>query len=168
MVTHGEDFDGESEFGQCLSSKCSNTAIGEGSNQFLVFGRTQERLARSQESYIMDVTNSWLESLERSMVQMKEYQAARKKLETRRLAYDTSLAKMQKAKKEDFRVEEELRSQKAKYEESEDEVYRRMQDIKEAETESVSDLGTFLDAELAYHDKCREVLLQLRQEWPGG
>ena len=24
MVTHGEDFDGESEFGQCLSSKCSN------------------------------------------------------------------------------------------------------------------------------------------------
>ena len=116
----------------------------------------------------MDATNSWLESLERSMVQMKEYQAARKKLETRRLAYDTSLAKMQKAKKEDFRVEEELRSQKAKYEESEDEVYRRMQDIKEGETESVSDLGTFLDAELAYHDKCREALLQLRQEWPAG
>lgn len=140
----------------------------EKSNQCLVFGRTQERLARSQESYIMDATNSWLESLERSMVQMKEYQAARKKLETRRLAYDTSLAKMQKAKKEDFRVEEELRSQKAKYEESEDEVYRRMQDIKEAETESVADLSTFLDAELAYHDKCREALLQLRQEWPAG
>ena len=116
----------------------------------------------------MDVTNSWLETLERSMVQMKEYQAARKKLETRRLAYDTSRAKMQKAKKEDFRVEEELRSQKAKYEESEDEVYRRMQDIKEAETESVADLGTFLDAELTYHDKCREALMQLRQDWPGG
>jgi hypothetical protein len=134
----------------------------------LAFGRTQERLARSQESYIMDATNSWLESLERSMVQMKEYQAARKKLETRRLAYDTSLAKMQKAKKEDFRVEEELRSQKAKYEESEDEVHRRMQDIKEAETESVADLSTFLDAELLYHDKCREALMQLRQDWPAG
>ena len=138
------------------------------SDSCLAFGRTQERLARTQESYIMDATNSWLESLERSMVQMKEYQGARKKLETRRLAYDTSLAKMQKAKKEDFRVEEELRSQKAKYEESEDEVYRRMQDIKEGETESVSDLSTFLDAELAYHDKCRETLLQLRQEWPAG
>lgn len=56
-------------------------------------------------------------------------QTARKKLESRRLAYDTSLAKMQKAKKEDFRVEEELRSQKAKYEETSEDVYRRMQDV---------------------------------------
>ena len=79
---------------------------------------------------------------------MKEYQAARKKLEQRRLAYDTSLAKVQKAKREDFRVEEELRSQKAKYEETEDDVYRRMQDIKESESESISDLTAFLDAEL--------------------
>ena len=97
---------------------------------------------------------------------MKEYQSARKKLETRRLAYDASLAKMQKAKKEDFRVEEELRSQKAKYEETSDDVYRRMQEIKESEAESVVDLGAFLDAELSYHDKCREALLQLRKEWP--
>jgi hypothetical protein len=73
---------------------------------------------------------------------------------------------MQKAKKEDFRVEEELRSQKAKYEESSEDVYRRMQDIKEAESESVADLGSFLDAELAYYDKCRDVLLQLKREWP--
>lgn len=36
---------------------------------------------------------------------------------------------MQKAKKEDFKVEEELRSQKAKYEESSEDVYRRMQDV---------------------------------------
>ena len=50
-------------------------------------------------------------------------------MEGRRLAYDTSLAKMQKAKKEDFRVEEELRSQKAKYEETSEDVYRRMQDV---------------------------------------
>lgn len=57
-------------------------------------------------------------------------QAARKKLESRRLAYDASLAKMQKAKKEDFRVEEELRSQKAKYEETSEDVYRRMQDVR--------------------------------------
>lgn len=56
-------------------------------------------------------------------------QAARKKLESRRLAYDTALAKMQKAKKEDFRTEEELRTQKAKYEEANEEVYRRMQDV---------------------------------------
>lgn len=56
-------------------------------------------------------------------------QTARKKLENRRLAYDTSLAKMQKAKREDFQAEEELRIQKAKYEETSEDVHRRMQDV---------------------------------------
>jgi hypothetical protein len=91
---------------------------------------------------------------------------ARKKLETRRLAYDTSLAKMQKAKKEDFRVEEELRTQKVKYEETSDDVYRRMIDIQSSEGENVADLTALVDAELNYHDRCREVLLQLRNELP--
>ncbi|KAI9818552.1 MAG: hypothetical protein M1827_000611 [Pycnora praestabilis] len=150
MIAHGEDFENDSEFGNCLIS----------------MGRTNERIARMQETYVANATSSWLESLERSLAQMKEYQAARKKLETRRLAYDTSLAKMQKAKREDFRVEEELRSQKAKYEESSEDVYRRMQDIKEAEVESVADLETFLDAELHYYDRCREVLMQLKKDWP--
>ena len=146
-----------------------------------------------QETYVAGATSSWLEGLERSLAQMKEYQvsyppptktplhgrtciwsaldtnntqAARKKLETRRLAYDASLAKMQKAKKEDFRVEEELRSQKAKYEESSEDVYRRMQDIKEAEVDSVADLTAFLEAELTYYDRCREILLNLKRDWP--
>jgi len=63
-------------------------------------------------------------------------------------------------------VEEELRTQKAKYEEASEDVYRRMQDIKDAEADSVVDLTTFLDAELNYHERCREVLLQLKNEWP--
>lgn len=150
MITHGEDFDLDSEFGQCLNA----------------FGKTQERLARSQESYIIAATDSWLESVERSLVQMKEYQAARKKLESRRLGYDTSLAKMQKAKREDFRVEEELRTQQAKYEEAEADVERRMFEIKDAEAESVNDLTAFLEAQIAYHDRCLNALLELQNEWP--
>ncbi|CAA9957988.1 BAR domain containing protein [Pyrenophora teres f. maculata] len=150
MVTHGEDFEPDSEFGMCLSS----------------LGRANERLARVQETYVASATSSWLEGLERSLVQMKEYQATRKKLETRRLAYDTSLAKMQKTKKEDFRMEEELRSQKAKYEETSEEVFRRMQDIKESEVDMVQDLTAFLEAELSYYDRCREILLTVKREWP--
>lgn len=73
---------------------------------------------------------------------------------------------MQKAKKEDFRVEEELRSQKIKYEETNDDVYRRMMDIQEAEGENLTDLTAFIDAELNYHERSREVLLQLRNELP--
>ncbi|KAK4540910.1 hypothetical protein LTR36_008418 [Oleoguttula mirabilis] len=150
MVSHGDDFEPDSEFGQCLSS----------------LGRANERIARMQETYSANATSSWLESIERSLVQMKEYQEARKKLENRRLAYDTASLKMQKTKKEDFRMEEELRSQKAKYEESSEDVYRRMLDIKEAEVDSVGDLTSFLDAELTYYDRCREVLVQLKREWP--
>ncbi|KNG50469.1 bar domain-containing protein [Stemphylium lycopersici] len=150
MVTHGEDFEPDSEFGNCLSS----------------LGRANERLARVQETYVQSATSTWLEGLERSLIQMKEYQATRKKLETRRLAYDTSLAKMQKTKKEDFRMEEELRAQKAKYEETSEEVFRRMQDIKESEVDMVQDLTSFLEAELSYHDRCREILLNVKREWP--
>lgn len=167
MISHGEDFEPDSEYGQCLNREYSlYTVFRNITNSSVVFGRTQERLARNQEAYITAATSSWLESLERSLVQMKEYQAARKKLETRRLAYDTSLAKMQKAKKEDFRSEEELRSQKAKYEEAEDDVHRRMQDIRDMDPESVADLGSFMDAQLAYHEKCREALLLLKSQWP--
>jgi hypothetical protein len=75
---------------------------------------------------------------------------------------------MQKAKKEDFRVEEELRTQKAKYEETSEDVYRRMQDIQEAEGDNMHDLTSFIDAELNYHERCREILLQLRSDWPAG
>ncbi|KAF2199292.1 BAR-domain-containing protein [Delitschia confertaspora ATCC 74209] len=150
MVQHSEDFEPDSEFGNCLSA----------------LGRANERLARVQETYVSNATNTWLEGLERSVAQMKEYQAARKKLDQRRLAYDTSLTKMAKVKKEDFRVEEELRSQKAKYEESSEDVYRRMQDIKEAEVDMVADLTAFLEAELTYYDRCREVLLNVKRDWP--
>lgn len=37
-------------------------------------GRTNERIGRIQETYVTDATTSWLESLERSLAQMKEYQ----------------------------------------------------------------------------------------------
>ncbi|KAK3676330.1 hypothetical protein LTR78_003604 [Recurvomyces mirabilis] len=150
MIAHGDDFEPDSEFGQCLSS----------------LGRANERIGRMQETYSVNATSTWLESVERSLVQMKEYQSAKKKLESRRLAYDTAQQKMQKTKKEDFRMEEELRSQKAKFEESSEDVYRRMLDIKEAEADSVADLSSFLEAELSYYDRCREVLLQLKRDWP--
>ena len=47
---------------------------------------------------------------------------------------------MQKAKKEDFKAEEELRAQKAKYEETSEDVYRRMQDVSAFQL-TTSDVG---------------------------
>jgi hypothetical protein len=94
-------------------------------------------------------------------------QAARKKLESRRLAYDASISRLQKARRDDFRIEEELRTNKVKYEESSEDVFRRMQDIKDAESESVRDLTSFLDAELDYHERCAEELRRVRRSWAG-
>jgi len=93
-------------------------------------------------------------------------QNARKKLESRRLALDSSQSRMQRSKREDYRAEEEHRMQKVKYEESAEDVQRRMQDIIEAENDNVGDMYTFLEAELDYHDRCREILLQVKQSWP--
>jgi len=72
---------------------------------------------------------------------------------------------MQKAKRDDFRIEEELRTNKAKYDESSEDVVRRMQDIKDAEVDSVRDLTHFLDAELDYHERCAEELRRARRSW---
>ncbi|KAI5468109.1 hypothetical protein BGZ63DRAFT_346128 [Mariannaea sp. PMI_226] len=151
MTTHGEDFEQDSEFGNCLLS----------------LGRANERIAGIQETYVDCATATWLDNLERNLAMMKEYQAARKKLENRRLAYDASNAKMAKARRDDFRVEEEVRMNKAKFEESTEEVIRRMQDIKESETDNISALTQFLDAELDFHERCTEELRRVRQSWAG-
>lgn len=58
MMTHGEDFEADSEFGNCL----------------ITMGQGDERLAGFQEAYIAQATSTWLESLERSLAMMKEYQ----------------------------------------------------------------------------------------------
>ncbi|CCC09028.1 hypothetical protein SMACR_03143 [Sordaria macrospora] len=152
MIGHGEEFASDSEFGSCLIS----------------MGRANERIGQIQETFVSEATTTWLESLERSLAMMKEYQVARKKLESRRLAYDATTTKIQKARRDDFRIEEELRSAKAKYEEASEDVGRRMQDIRDSEVDNVRDLTQFLDAELEYHERCADELRRVRQSWAGG
>lgn len=41
-----------------------------------VLGRANEQLASSQEAYVQQATSYWLESLERSLAMMKEYQVS--------------------------------------------------------------------------------------------
>ena len=58
MISHGEEFAPDSEFGNTLIS----------------MGRANERVAAMQENFVSDATSTWLESLERSLAMMKEYQ----------------------------------------------------------------------------------------------
>lgn len=60
MTVHGEDFEPESEFGNCLSS----------------LGQANERIAAYQESYLETASETWLEHLERTVATMKDYQVS--------------------------------------------------------------------------------------------
>lgn len=55
---------------QCVQSNLSEFYA----DPILGMGRTNERIGRIQETYVTNATTSWLESLERSLAQMKEYQ----------------------------------------------------------------------------------------------
>jgi len=123
-------------------------------------------------------TESALDTMERGLVQMKDYQTARRKLESRRLAYDSVLSKVQKMKKEDVKIEEELRTARAKYEETNEDVHNRMTAIQEAEVcplsydrsdikaDKLLDLTEFMDAQLEYYKKCADLLSQIKSNWP--
>lgn len=75
MVAHGDDYDGYSEYGRSLCSMLSLSIVVLSDG--LVLGRTEERLGRVQENYINQATATYLEALERSLAQMKEYQVSR-------------------------------------------------------------------------------------------
>lgn len=75
---------------------------------------------------------------------------------------------MDKARRDDFRIEEEVRTNKAKFEESSEDVFRRMLDIKEAEADSVAALSELLEAELDFHERCAEELRRARAALASG
>lgn len=56
-----------------------------------------------------------------------------------------------------------MRVCKSKFDDSSEDVLRRMQDIKEVDSETVGALASFLDAELAYHDQVAAELRRARQ-----
>ncbi|KAF4121948.1 Bin/amphiphysin/Rvs domain for vesicular trafficking [Geosmithia morbida] len=151
MAAHGEEYEADSQLG----------------NSLVAVGQANERIASIQESFLEQANATWGGSLEQRAAMMKEYQTARKKLESRRLAYDASNAKMEKARRDDFRVEEEVRNNRTKFEESSDDVLQRMQDIKEAESDGVAALNEFLDAQLEYHERCAEELRRARDTISG-
>ncbi|KAI5302919.1 hypothetical protein KEM56_000220 [Ascosphaera pollenicola] len=149
MVRQGDEMPRDSEFGGRLAR----------------FGNANVRIASFQEQFAAEATSSWQEELDRSLAQMKDYQAARKTLEMRRKESDAATTRIAKAKKEDPAAEEDLRRKTALYEESQRDVVRRIQDIRDAEDERMEGLSRFLEAELAFHENSANALQRLKSEW---
>ena len=76
LINHGEGLDTQTSYAQCLISKVDHIFAKQTITLtiYLVFGRAEERLSRIQESYASEASSTWLESLERSLAQLREYQ----------------------------------------------------------------------------------------------
>ncbi|KAI0060153.1 BAR-domain-containing protein [Artomyces pyxidatus] len=156
MITHGEEFGEESLFGTSL----------------VKLGRAHCKVATLQEAFGITLQDTYLLSLTRIGDQIKEYEAERKKLETRRLNYDAALKTMEKinsnkkAKDKDKReAEEELTKAETRYEETSEDVRARIFAIQESEIDQMRELGAFLDNELNFVEQYVSVLRDVRADW---
>lgn len=83
----------------------------------------------------------------------------------RRKDFDSATARVAKSKRDDASAEEDLRKKTALYDESQRDVQRRIQDIRDAEDDGIEGLYRFLEAEIAFHENCMNALQRLRSEW---
>jgi hypothetical protein len=97
------------------------------------FGQAQSKLGSYQEDFADVMKNNYLEKLEEGLAMFKEYSNLRKRLESRRLDYDSKLVRLQKSKKEKPELEQEMQASKMKYEDSEYDVIQKMAQLQEFE-----------------------------------
>ncbi|KAI0753691.1 hypothetical protein C8Q74DRAFT_1306365 [Fomes fomentarius] len=156
MIKHGEEFGEDSAYGQSLVS----------------FGRAHCNIASLQESFAATFEETYLTSIRQSEDEIKEYQAQRKKLESRRLSYDATTAKLEKLKhakkvqeKDREEAEEEYESSKARYEETLEDVRTRMYSIQENEITQLQELTGFLDLEITFVQSYLSELQKVKDGW---
>ncbi|KAF9194671.1 hypothetical protein BGZ51_008602 [Haplosporangium sp. Z 767] len=146
-------------FGMSMSAQ--SYTIREGSpyrTALQRMGDAHQNIGVAQSEMITRFGSSYLECLEKSQAQMKEYHTLQKKLQSRRQDYDAKLSKVQKAKKEKPEWEEEMQAAKAKYEETRENVLNIMNSIIESEDDDLNSLKSYYDAQLAFARRMVEIL----------
>ncbi|KAI8325904.1 hypothetical protein GQ54DRAFT_159355 [Martensiomyces pterosporus] len=116
----------------------------------------------SQLQFVAQIKEGWASSLQRAMDDFKEYLSLKKKLETRRSDYDSKNTKYQKARKENVQLEDELRSAQTRYEDTHDDLARRMMSMQDAEQDYLLALYGFYEAQMTHYQQCYEQLDTLR------
>ncbi|KAI8639997.1 hypothetical protein BD408DRAFT_391341 [Parasitella parasitica] len=131
-------------------------------------GQTETRIAALQEALANDVRMGYMTTLENGLQEYKEYDSLRKKLESRRLDYDSKLNRLNKAKKEKPELEQEMQASRIKYEDTEHDLIQKMAYIQEFENEHRDALFNMIEAQSAYHTQARELLESLKKNWGEG
>ncbi|KAJ3540374.1 hypothetical protein NM688_g6235 [Phlebia brevispora] len=156
MIQHGEEFGEDSAFGTSLVN----------------LGRAHCQVAALQEAFALQFDDTFLASIRRAEDEIKEYQAQRKKLESRRLSYDAAITKAEKIRngkkekeKDILEAEDGLEKAKSRYEEMLEDVRARMYAIQENELDLLRALTAFLNDEVHFVEQYLEVLKEARAGW---
>ncbi|KAF8622263.1 hypothetical protein AX15_007140 [Amanita polypyramis BW_CC] len=154
MIVHGEEYGDDSVFG----------------NSLVKLGRAHCKTATLQDAFALTLRDTFMSFLLRFGEEIKEYDAIRKKLESKRLSYDAAIAKAEKfknSKKEKDRreAEEELERAQYRYEEALEDVRAHMHAIQENEIAQHRELTGFLDMTINYVQQYLEVLMEVKADW---
>ncbi|KAI3643428.1 hypothetical protein MP228_012983 [Amoeboaphelidium protococcarum] len=148
MIDHGSDLPEESEYGKALLK------VGEAEN--MVGKIQQEFAATGRECFVA--------RLEEYMQEVKTYKHLKSKLENRRLDYDAKVNRLQKSKKENPNLDEEMRAAQLKYEETLQELETLMISLNDKEQNQLDGLIQFLDAQYEYHQKAVDLLGECKRK----
>ncbi|KAJ1897340.1 hypothetical protein LPJ66_003426 [Kickxella alabastrina] len=146
MFRLGASLPSESKYGQVIEQ----------------FGQVEERLNDLKIQFINSTKDGWVSSLQRSIDEFKEYQSLQKKLDVRRSDFESKQSKLQKSRKENITLEDDVRTAQVRYDDTYEDVTRRMLDIKDSDHDHLVELYSFYEAQAAYHRSCSEQLERLR------
>ena len=96
-----------------------------------------------------------------------EFEKLRKKLKNRRLDYDANNNKLQKIRKEDPALEENVKTTKFKYEETLQKLEVMMISISEQESELIDPFINFMESQIKFYNNClmtSESIIQILKE----
>uniref|UniRef100_A0A8H7XKR2 BAR-domain-containing protein n=1 Tax=Psilocybe cubensis TaxID=181762 RepID=A0A8H7XKR2_PSICU len=155
MIVHGEEFGDDSTFGSAL----------------VKLGRAHSKIATLQEAYALTFKDTFMGTLEKFKDQIKEYEAVKKKLENRKVIYDSATVKFEKAQssrkdKDRREAEDELERARQRYDEAAEDLRAHMHAIQENEHNQYRELGTLLDLETTYIQSYLDVLKDVKADWP--
>ncbi|EKM76576.1 hypothetical protein AGABI1DRAFT_115685 [Agaricus bisporus var. burnettii JB137-S8] len=154
MIADGEKFGENSTFGSSL----------------VKYGRAHCKIATLQEAYAVTLKDTFITSLQRFEESIKEYELLKKKLESRRSAYEAAFLKMEKLKqskkeKEKIDAEEELDRTKQRFEETAEDIRAHMEHVRSADAHHQRELSGFLDIEMNFAQQYLDVLRDVKSDW---
>lgn len=121
-----------------------------------------EQIATEQSIFAERMIEGYLLTLFNAREEHKSYKEMDKKLNNRRLDLDSKLNKVQKSKKENSVLDEEIRVAQAKYEETLGAITEKMIQLNTLDEFQHRSLLQFIDYELEYYKKCASIVEELK------